>query len=438
LPTSNRLKIDTILPPLTVETLVNGGAGLARYEGRVVFIPHSAVGDVVKCRVTKTKKNFLVAEIIEILKSAPKRRHPECPVSGDCGGCQWQHLPYQDQLYWKERLFRESLTRSGEISSTNILPLVPATDAWHYRSRVQIKCRNTKTGFVTGFFRPQSHFVVAVEQCPVIAPELNTLLNRLRQLINRTSYANDVPQIDLAIDDVDHCLAVLHYSGNNQASFADLIATESGSADLLVKTTIDHQLLQIRGKGELQITVDQPKLKLKYAAGGFAQINLQQNRELVNTVLQLADLVGDELVLDLYCGMGNFSLPLARRARKVIGVEESRLSITMAKRNQRLNRVENITFYERVAEKAVTYFGQRYRIDLLLLDPPRAGAVDTMKELLKNPVNRVIYVSCDPQTLVRDLKLLINGGYEMVSSQPFDMFPQTHHCESVTLLRFHS
>ncbi|MEA3544742.1 MAG: 23S rRNA (uracil(1939)-C(5))-methyltransferase RlmD [Thermodesulfobacteriota bacterium] len=429
-------KIGETLSPLTVETMVNGGAGLARHEGRVVFISHAAVGDIVSCRVTKVKKHFLEAEIGEILQSAPERRQSICPVAGDCGGCQWQHLPYPEQLHWKETLFRESLTRQCGVDPAKILPIVAATDEWNYRSRVQIKCCNTSAGFVTGFYRPKSHFVVAIEQCPIIAPELNTLLGHLRNIINRTAYARDIPQIDLAIDDNNKCSAVIHYSGRKSSSLAELLSTGNLAADLLIKLESKSKLMIIRGDGVLQLSVDDPPIKLIYATGRFAQINLEQNRALVNMVLNLAELTGCEQVLDLYCGMGNFSLPLARRARQVVGIEESTISIEMARKNGQQNQIDHVEFYSQLAEGALVRFAQQNRVDLILLDPPRSGALSTMKELLKTPVNKVIYVSCDPQTLARDLKLLVNGGYRLVSSQPIDMFPQTHHCESVTLLQF--
>jgi 23S rRNA (uracil1939-C5)-methyltransferase len=155
-------------------------------------------------------------------------------------------------------------------------------------------------------------------------------------------------------------------------------------------------------------------------------------------VLTLAELTGTEQVLDLYCGMGNFSFPLAQRAKHIIGVEESTASITMARKNGRQNMIENIEFFNQSAEGALSRCIDQTKIDLVLLDPPRGGALAVMEELLDKPVKKVIYVSCDPQTLARDLKILINGGYELLTSQPIDMFPQTHHCESVNLLRYHS
>ncbi len=433
-----RPRIAEIISPLTVETMVNGGAGLARHQGQVVFIPHTAVGDTVSCRVTKSKKNFLQAEVVEILKPAPVRQQPLCPVAGECGGCQWQHLPYLEQLSWKESLFRESLTRRCGCEPDRILPIIPATDEWNYRSRVQIKCHNSPAGFVTGFYRPKSHLVVSAEQCPIIAPELNNLLAQLRHIINHTPYASDIEQIDLAVGDNGKCSVLVHYSGSDSASLAGLLQGEELTADLLIKAADSSELIKVCGDGVMQIAVDSPPIQLDYAVGGFAQINLQQNLALVDTVLNLAELTGEEQVLDLYCGMGNFSLPLARRVKAVIGVEGSVVSIEMARHNSRLNEINNVEFYSQPAEGALLLFSQQQVIDLLVLDPPRSGAAVTMEELLKTPVKKVLYISCDPQTLARDLGVLVNGGYDLVSSQPFDMFPQTHHCESVTLLHYRS
>ena len=434
--TQKQLRTAMLLPPLTVETLVNGGAGLARYEGRVVFIPHTAVGDVVRCRVTKVKKNFLEAEILDIINPAPQRRQPECPVAGDCGGCQWQHLPYPEQLVWKESLFRESLVRQCGIDADKILSILPAADQWNYRSRVQIKSSNTGTGFVTGFYRPKSHSVVPVEQCPVIAAELNSLLGRLQRLLNHSSYADSISQLDLSVDDRRDCSVVIHYSGQQVSSLADLLLKEQLGANLFIRAGAEKQLINIQAKGALRLTVDHPPLELAYGTGSFSQINLEQNRVLVDTVVSLAELTGAECVLDLYCGMGNFSLPLSRRARHVVGVEESVTSIVTARENSRLNGIDNVEFFNRSAEGALATFSPQSPIDLLLLDPPRSGALAIMDELLKFPVKRVIYVSCDPQTLARDLKILVTGGYDLISSQPLDMFPQTHHCESITLLHY--
>ncbi len=438
MPVLEKSLIGCDLPPLTVEALVNGGAGLARHEGRVVFIPHTAVGDVVVCRVTKDKKKFLEAKVIEIIKPSSIRCRPMCPVAGDCGGCQWQHLPYAEQLYWKESLFRETLIHQCGVDADRVLLIIPAVNEWNYRSRVQVKCRNTQSGFMTGFYRSKSHRIVSIEECPVIAPELNTLLSRLRGCINLTVFAGDIPQIDMGVDDCGCCSAVLHYSGHDEEKLTELLTRETLAAALFIKKTSEKKIQNIHGNDSLQIIIDQPPILLKYAVGSFSQINLEQNRLLIDSVLHLAELTGTEQVLDLYCGMGNFSLPLARRAGHVVGVEESEASIEAAKSNSRQNNIINVDFFNQVAEGALERLSNKIQPDLLILDPPRSGAYAIMKELQRKPVKKIIYVSCDPQTLARDLSYLINNNYELLSSQPVDMFPQTYHCESISLLRYDS
>ncbi len=432
----NKSLTGSTLPPLTVETLVNGGAGLARYEGRVVFIPHTSVGDIVHCRVTKDKKKFLEAKLCEIIQPSLKRRKPICPVAGDCGGCHWQHLPYSEQLFWKEKLFRETLTHQCRVDPNIVLPIVPAANEWNYRSRIQIKCHNTHAGFETGFYRTKSHKIVPFKECPIIAPELNTLLTQVSLSINNTVFARYISQIDFGVDDCGCCSVVIHYSGPDMVALSELFNEVNLPAALFIKSPSRNELKNIYGNDSLQLVVDKPPIILKYAVGSFAQINLEQNRLLIDMVLKLAELTGSEQVLDLYCGMGNFSLPLARRARHVIGVEESAVSINTARINGRLNNIDNIEFYKQSSSGALSQFSKQNPIDLLLLDPPRSGAFATMNELQTTPVKRIIYVSCDPQTLARDVKFLVNSGYELLSSQPIDMFPQTYHCESVTLLTY--
>ena len=434
----NKFMLGKTLPPLTVETLVNGGAGLARYEGRVVFIPHTAVGDVVSCRVTKDKKKFLEAKLCETIQPASVRCQPLCPVAGDCGGCHWQHLPYPEQLSWKEKLFRTSLTHQCGIEPDRILPILPASNEWNYRRRVQIKCRNTSAGFLTGFYRSKSHQIVSIQECPVVAPELNMLLQQLRAAINYTAFADDISQIDLSVDDCGCCSAVIHSSGTDEAELSEMLKGKNFSAALFIKRASEKKFLNLSGNPTLQIVVDQPPLFLRYAVGSFSQINLEQNRIMVDKVLELADLKGFERVLDLFCGMGNFSLPLARRVKQVVGIEESAASVKMARINGRQNGIENVEFYNQTAEGALDRCKNNEQPDLVVLDPPRSGALATMKELVASPVSQVIYISCDPQTLARDLRVLVNNGYELISSTPIDMFPQTYHCESLTLLRRYS
>ncbi|MBN1956581.1 MAG: 23S rRNA (uracil(1939)-C(5))-methyltransferase RlmD [Desulfuromonadales bacterium] len=424
----------TPLPPLTVETLVNGGAGLAHHDGRVVFIPHTAVGDRVEACLVRVKKHYSEAQLVNIIQPGEERRVPPCPVAGDCGGCQWQHLDYSDQLKWKQRLFTETLTHQCNVAEGVIQPICAADDAWRYRSRAQIKCYVTEAGFISGFYRSKSRFVIAVEDCLIVASRLNELLSKLRQLLRYSSFANKIPQIDLATDDNGKCASTVHYLGHDLEGLAELLRSAELDADILIQSGRKKSLKAIQGDGILQLQVDQGQITLNYAVGSFAQINLSQNRRLIDSVIRLAALEGHERVLDLYCGMGNFSLPLARRAATVTGIEEAPSSIAWARKNAALNQINNTRFVCDPVEKHLPRGGTDQKVDLLVLDPPRTGAYALMKALIAWPVRRIVYVSCDQQTLARDLRLLVNHGYRLTTSQPFDMFPQTYHCESVTLL----
>jgi 23S rRNA (uracil1939-C5)-methyltransferase len=422
--------------PLKIEALANGGKGIARDDGRVIFVANAFPGDVVQCRLTKEKKNYAEGEVVDYLQLSALRRNPPCPVADECGGCQWQQLPYPEQLTWKQQLFVDTLTRQAGVDPSQILSIFPSAEEFGYRSRVQVKCFFAAEQFITGFFRSKSRYVIGVEACPLMPLELNQLLQVLRDTVARSSFARQVPQFDLSIGSNGKRRAVVHYLGSSRQGIVDLLVpvAQREGFDLALQMGRKESLEVLHGCGDLTIFVDRPEIRLSYAAGGFSQINLQQNQALVETVLALAQLHGTEQVLDLYCGMGNFSLPLARRARAVIGIEDFEPSIAMAKRNARDNGIKNAAFQALSAEQALQTYAQDF--DLLVLDPPRSGAYQVVKQIISKPVARIIYVSCDPQTLARDLKPLLHAGYQLRSSQAFDMFPQTHHVESVTVLEF--
>lgn len=423
------------MPPLTVETLVNGGSGLARFNGRVVFIPHTCAGDLVRVKVVRSKKNYLEAELLEVLQPGPERRTPVCPVAGECGGCQWQHLSYDQQLHWKHQLFVETLSHQCHIAASAIKPIIPSTDQWHYRSRVQIKCFNRHGHFITGFYRPRSRYVVAVDQCPIMDQRLNRLMTDLKALINGSVFADEIPQIDLSVDDNGKCVAVVHYVGRQGSGLIDCLRHCGLSADVLVQFGSKKNIQTICGDGLLKIHVDTPPIYLKYSAGSFAQINLQQNRVLVDTLMATFPWSKNFRVLEIFCGMGNLSFPLARRVEHLIGIEESVTSIRMAQHNSHQNAITNLTFTAAAAEDVIGAAIHQGHFDVVVLDPPRTGAYSVIKCLVTTGIPYLVYVSCDPQTLARDLKHLIDCGYQILSTQPLDMFPQTHHCESITLLQ---
>lgn len=421
---------------LTIESLVFGGNGLGRLDGKAIFVPLTAPGDQIRCRIVRDKGRWAEAELIDILQPAAERITPPCPVFGVCGGCQWQFLPYNEQAKWKETIYHDLLQRQAGVAVETIRPIVAAPSPYAYRSRAQFKCCQNSQGFTLGFFRKGSHNVEGINACPLLPAAVNRLLPLLKSAIDGTAVAAHIPQIDAGIDDRGKVRLVIHTRNNAAAAVTELLRPLALQEDFALFVQDDRQgrVQHICGEEDLVISCDTPTLALAYKAGGFSQINLEQNRALLSAVLSAAELQGTERVLDLYCGMGNFSLPLARRCAEVVGVEDYAPSIAQAKINALENSLKNTRFYARPAAGALRAYSQNAPFDLVVLDPPREGASDVCRELIDLGPPRILYISCDPATQARDLKTLLSKGYHCVFAQPFDFFPQTHHIESLVVL----
>jgi len=425
-----------LITHLEITALTHGGRGIGRHEGKAVFVPLTMPGDLVSCHVVKSKKRFVEAELCELRNPSPLRRKPPCPYFGACGGCQWQHMPYPEQVKYKQQIFADLILRNKLTSADRIKPIVAAPDEWHYRNRVQLKCHLTEQGLVVGFYRHGSHFVVDVESCMLVAPELQQVIELLRIALQSAPCRECIPQVDLACGDDGAVRMILHTLPDGRDPLRQWLRAFAGRHQLNAclqagrKDTVEL----VYGQANLAVTVDDPVLHLEYGPGGFVQVNSAQNRNMVDTMVELAALDGTETVLDLFCGMGNFSLPLARRAGRVIGVEDYEPSIASARINALLNKVDNVEFHAADAFAVMEDLGKREVPDLVVLDPPRTGHYTVARELQKLRPEKILYISCDPATLARDLTPLVHDGYEVVSSQPFDLFPQTWHIESMTML----
>lgn len=424
-------------PQVAIDALSYGGGGVGRVEGKAVFVPGTAPGDVVRFRPLKEKKRFVQGQLVSIESPSALRRQPPCPVFGDCGGCQWQHLPYHHQVDWKERIFRDFLVRQNGVAEELILPFVAAPDEWNYRSRVQFKCRQTPAGFVIGFFRTASHYVIDVAQCPIAAPAINRALTLLREWFPGSPHPAQIPQVDLALDDEGQVAAVVHVIGDELESVRRYLAPrlEDAGIGFHLQSGRKDTLVHVAGPRELTIRpLEGEPMRLGYPVGGFAQVNLAQNRRLVGEVLKAAGEVAGGKVLDLFCGMGNFSLPLASRGALVTGVEDFAPAIACAIRNALGNQL-NSRFLCRPAAAALASDLAGADFDLVLLDPPRTGAYEVVRHLLAGRPERLLYISCDPATLARDLKPLLHNGYRVERAIGLDLFPQTYHLESLVHLR---
>lgn len=375
-----------------IERILPGGYGLAHAEGKTVFVSLAAPGDRLRVRVERQQGNVLFASIEEILSASPVRIEPPCPYFGRCGGCDFQQLAYEDQLAAKAEIIRDCLQRIARLDAVPEIVVTASPRDWRYRMRAMWQIdQNERT---IGYYERGSRRVCDVVDCAVLMPELQETLERVR-----ATEWHEFPS------DLKHLEVV---AGENGVSLAPEFAE-----------------FETR---ELELAIGDERYS--YNAEAFFQINPALLAPLIE--FALADVSGDSAI-DLYCGVGLFTLPLARRFKQVIGVESNANATRFAKRNVARARLENARVI--TAGVAEWFRGRTLHPDFLLLDPPRAGAESSViKGILDFRAPRVTYVSCDPATLARDLKKLIAGGYAIEALRAFDLFPQTHHVETVVRL----
>jgi 23S rRNA (uracil1939-C5)-methyltransferase len=430
-----------------IEKVAFGGAGFGHVDGKACFVPFTMPGDLVRARVKKEKKSYIEAELLELLTPSIERIDPPCPVFGDCGGCSMQQMPYLKQLAVKDELFSEQLWRFAKVDSSKVLSIQPAEEPWNYRTRVQIKISWVSNRLTMGFYRPGTHIVVPFPMCCAIAsPVINTIISELQRCLPESPEPDKIPQIDISTGDDGQTIVIIHYIGDHPDEVSDFFSkchecSIPAATGLWLRYGRKNSLQLISGIGRLSYGLSAnnltgiSNLRLSFSRGGFSQVNYLQNQHLVRLASEMSNLNGHERVLDLYCGNGNFSIPLALRSREVIGIEESETSIDAARENASSNNIGNASFYCADAEAGVSRLieeGQQF--DVVLLDPPRSGAARIMELIPAMKPAKIVYISCDPVTLARDIAILKKLDYSVVRSAPVDMFPQTSHIESVTLL----
>ncbi len=403
-----------------IEKLTFGGAGIGRVGGKAIFIRGGIPGEVLEVKITKEKGRYAEAGIEGVLRPSSERTLPPCPVFGRCGGCQWQHIAYPSQLRYKEVILRETLERIGGLKGVEIEPIVPSPKEYGYRKRVTLSTWGQKGRRYVGYHEGKSRGRVAIEGCPISSRPIDRAIFRLaKSLIG-------VPR---------NPLKRIHIASDDGTAYVDLVPVwKKGSKWLSsIRNHLGEGILISGGKEEFEFNL--LGLRFYSAPSVFIQANKEINELLVQTVGEWANLRGHERILDLYCGIGNFSLHVAKNARDVVGVDVNARSVSLANKSAEANSITNAVFdaspSELFIEEAV---GRGDKFDLIILDPPREGAKGVLKGISKLSPERIIYVSCDPPTLARDLKILTELGYRTLKIRPFDMFPQTYHIESVALV----
>jgi 23S rRNA (uracil1939-C5)-methyltransferase len=411
---------------LDVERLTFGGDGLAHAGQRVVFLPHAAPGDRVEARVTERRPGFDRARVTRVLSPGPARSMSGCRWYPTCGGCQWQHVTPPAQRDAKAALVAEQLARLGGLRDVAVLPTIASPRDWEYRARITLVVEGRRAGY----HQTRSHALVEVDDCPIAHPAISAHLEAARAWLATLRVALERVTVSVAPGGV-----VLTARARTRPGPADLAASE---ALLLARPTVRGTVLagggvrQAAGDANVLVPVE-PGLALEVPADAFTQVNPAANQRLVATVLARGAFRPGERVLDLYCGAGNFALPLARRGVAVVGVERDGVAVAAATANAA--RLGLAAIFQQAGVASALAARPPASVDAVLLDPPRAGAADALPALLALRAPRVLYVSCDPATLARDLRTLSAGGYHVGAVQPVDLFPQTYHVETVTDLR---
>ena len=416
---------------LAIDALSYGPYGIGRVEGRVWMVPHSAPGDTIMAHVVEDKERFSIGEIARILAPSPARRPPPCSYVGQCGGCSWQHLNYETQLKAKQQSVDDALRRIGKLSGYDLRAIIPAADEFHYRRRIRFQ---VGPGKELGFYAAASHDLVKVDECLIAGEPLNRAIETLRRWSRGTN--TDIEYLEIVNgDESNQIVVVVKATGDfiprDEPACANLLGMEGGIHGLIVAGRDWRKVW-----GEPRITVRlRVDLNLNVDADVFTQVNSPGNRRILDELLLAGDFHKSDRVLELFSGAGNFTLPIARQAKNVVAVDGYRASIDNGKLNAQKNAIANIRWVCAPVPRAVSELKRRReRFTKIVLDPPRAGAKDVEADLAALGAAKIIYVSCNPTTLARDLAALGKLGYKLGTVQPIDLFPQTFHVETVALL----
>jgi len=422
-----------------IDDLSHEGRGVAHHEGKTVFVDDALPGELVEWVLRKRGRTFDEASLVQILEPSADRVTPRCPHFGTCGGCALQHLSADRQISFKQQQLTEALTRIGHVVPAEILAPLRA-DPWNYRRRARLSARwvAKKNRVVVGFRERAAPLVADLQHCDVLAPPVDGMLPRLSELLTGLSIRDRVPQIEIAVADSAVALLIRILQ---PLTLADRELLEKFERDNAVQIYLqpggNDTVVPLQGTPvALTYRLPQFDVELHFEPADFVQINAAINEQMVARAIELLQLGSDEDVLDLFCGLGNFSLPLARHSRHVVGVEGEAGLVARARLNAERNGIANAEFFTgNLAAEDVGQVGwANRRYAKVLLDPPRAGAREVLPLIAKSGASRVVYISCHPGTLARDAGILVNEhGFELAAAGAMDMFPHTTHVESIAV-----
>lgn len=438
------------------EDLTHEGAGVAKVDGFPIFVPNALPDEKAQIKVTRVKKGFAFGRLIDLKEESRYRTDAPCPIYKQCGGCQLQHINYEGQLLYKQKQVKDVLERIGklDLSRITVHPTLGMEDPWNYRNKAQVPVGEREGGLIAGFYQQRSHEIIDMNECLIQQSENDRVVQAIKEICgkygikayNEERHKGWLRHIMVRYGAVTGEMMVVFITRTNDFPHKAKIVEEITAALQHVKSIVQNinpkktnvifgdETTVIWGEEYIYDTIG--GIKFAISARSFYQVNPEQTKVLYDKALEYAELNGEETVIDAYCGIGTISLFLAKQAKKVYGVEIVPEAIEDAKRNAELNGIENAEFAVGEAETVIPkWYEEGIAADTLVVDPPRKGCDEALlRTILEMKPKRVVYVSCNPGTLARDLRVLEDGGYATLEVQPVDMFPHTSHVECVAIL----
>ena len=425
------------LHTLEIDNLSHEGRGVARHEGKTVFVDGALAGEMVTARVLRSHGRYDEAETIAVLRAATARVTPPCPHYGICGGCSFQHAAESAQLEHKQGVLLELLRHQGGLVAQRVAEPIRSPQ-WGYRrkARLGVKYVTKKGGVLVGFRERAKPYVADCFQCNILDARVSAAIPDLRTLIQGLSIRDRLPQIEVAVGDTEVALVLRHLAPLSVEDHAALVdyATRSGFTLLLQPGGYDT-ITDLHGQPPVSLTYVVENETIAFLPTDFTQVNPYINAQMVARALTHLELGASDRVADLFCGVGNFTLPIARRAGQVTGIEGEAGLVARARANAERNGLNNVEFaVSNLEDTAAVAVLSLTSADKVLLDPPRAGALTLLEGLRFEQCQRLVYVSCSPVTFARDAAVLVaHHGFALIETGILDMFPNTAHVESLSL-----
>jgi 23S rRNA (uracil1939-C5)-methyltransferase len=440
---------------IKIEDIGAEGEGIGKYEGYTLFVKDTVMGDTALVQVTKTGKSYGYAKLMKLVIPSQYRTEPRCPIAARCGGCQLQHVDYSKQLEYKNNKVLSCLTRIGCFSEVTMEPICGMDEPYYYRNKSQFPVGRDKDGkLIIGFYAGRTHAIIDTEHC-YIGAEINVDILKVMRVFfekykvqpydeesHRGLLRHILTRVAFNTGEIMVCLVINGTVLPHKEELISKLTKLPGIKSICLNVNKERTNVILGDRiitlwGEPYITDLIGEVKYRISPLSFYQINPIQTKKLYDTALEYADLHGDEVVWDLYCGIGTISLFLAQKAKQVYGVEIIPQAIDDARTNAELNKINNVTFYVGAAEEVLPKAAREDNIhaDVIVVDPPRKGCEQSLLDtILAMAPKRVVYVSCDPATLARDLKYLCEKDYKLEKVKAFDQFAHSVHVETVVLL----